>query len=544
LSQPTFEELIRSQEARDKLSLPQLQQFYDKLKEAAAGIGRSRGIPNNPGDFAAELSGGEWIHARHLDFLSNLLARAERREIRRLMVSMPPRHGKSLLINVWFPIWWLTRHPKDTVVLAGYGERFAREWGGKVRDLIIQNREKLNLVVKDDSVAADDWRLNMGGGMISVGVGGALTGRGAHLLIIDDPIKNEQEANSEVYRERMWNWWQATSSTRIEPNGVVVLVATRWHEDDLLGRLSKEKDASWEIVNLPAIAEENDALGRAVGDPLWPERWANDDPDYEIRKKTSGPYWWSALFQGRPSPPGGGIFQREDWQFFSDVKQVISEADQMVQCWDLAMKDKTSSDYTVGQVWARKGADFFLVDQIRGHFDLAAIERYMKMFTLKYPKALAKLVEDAALGPALKQRLQHEVSGIVPIKVSAGPKSPSKTARAQNVVPYLQGHNIYLRAEEDGTKPQWVWEFIEECAQFDKGAHDDQVDAMGHAIAYMQPGGWRDIKKALAEAMEKDPSNVMTPQQARQVWFAEKTKQVRKRADRLFNPPRRGTRMW
>jgi predicted phage terminase large subunit-like protein len=546
VAQPTFEELIRDPKARDRLTVPQLQQFIEKLKQQAAGLGRPKGLPDSPADFAAEFSSGTWVHARHLDFLSKKLVQLEKRQLRRLMVSMPPRHGKSLLINTYFPAWWLARHPRDQVALAGYGEQFARKWGGDVRDFIIQNNEKLNLVVSRESTAADDWSLTSGGGMLCVGVGGALTGRGANLLIIDDPIKNEQEANSQIFRDRMWDWWQATSSTRMEPHAVVVVVATRWHEDDLLGRIIANDKASWEIINLPALAEENDPLGRGIGEPLWPERWRGDDEDYQIRKATSGPYWWSALFQGHPSPPGGNVFLRDDWRFYKsvDIATIVREADQVIQVWDLAMKAKTTSDFSVGQVWARKLGDFFLIDQIRGHFDLAQIERFMKSFTMKYPRALAKLVEDAALGPALKQRLQHEVSGIIPIKVTGGIAAPSKWSRAQNVVPYHQSHNIYLPENTDGTKAQWVWDFIEECSQFDKGAHDDQVDAMTHGITYMQPGGFRDLKRAMKAEMEKSGADILSPGDIQRRWFAEKVAAVKKRADKVFNPPRRGARMW
>lgn len=539
---PTFEELLKDPTARDKLTVPQLQQFIEKLKQQAAGLGRPKGLPDSPADFAAKLSGGQWLHARHLDFLSNKLALLEQRKLRRLVVSMPPRHGKSLLINTYFPAWWLARHPKDNVILAGYGETFARKWGGAVRDLILSNSEELNLLLNKESTAADDWVLTSGGSMISVGVGGALTGRGANLLIIDDPIKNEQEANSNTFRDRMWDWWQATSSTRLEPFACVVVVATRWHQDDLIGRITANNDGSWEVINLPALAEENDVLGRLPGEGLWPER-VDADPElnYEVKQKTSGPYWWSALFQGRPSPPGGGVLTRDDWRFYSDLP---TEFDQTIQVWDLAMKNKATSDYTVGQVWGRKLADFYLIDQVRGHFDLAQIERHMKMLTVKYPRALAKLVEDAALGPALKMRLQHEVSGIIPIKVSGGVAAASKMARAQNVVPYLQGHNLYLPENADGTREQWVWDFIEECSQFDKGANDDQVDAMSHGIAYLQPGGWRDLKKALAQQAEKDGSNILSPADIQKQWFSAKVKKVRERADKQFNPPRRGFRSW
>jgi predicted phage terminase large subunit-like protein len=514
---PSLDEIIRNPKLTEKLTLPQLKKVVERVQSEARGYGKKT-IPRNPADFAAKLSSGTWVHARHLDLLSKKLAALERREIRRLMVSMPPRYGKSFLVNTYFPLWWLTLHPFDRIILAGYGETFARKWGGDVRDLIIEHSEELNLVIDRESTAADDWNLTRGGGMLCVGVGGALMGRGANVLIIDDPIKNDLEANSQTYRDRLWDWWQASASTRLEPNGVVVIVATRWHEDDLLGRIERDHAEDWEIVKIPAIAEADDILGRYEGEPLWPERFTGPDSPVEIKKRSS-PYWFSAMFQQRPSPPGGGLLGRDDWQFYHTKP---ARFDQMIQAWDFALKDKATSDYTVGQVWGRAGADLYLIEQIRGHLDLATIERHMKSWTIKYQQATAKIFEDTALGPAVKQRLQHEVPGIIPIPV----KGTSKRSRAENVIPYLQGHNLYLPERQDGSKERWVWDFIEECAQFPRATHDDQVDALGYAVAYLQPATWRDLKEKAAEAAEADPSNVMSPREVRSAWFNEKLKRA------------------
>jgi predicted phage terminase large subunit-like protein len=533
---PTLHELVTNPKAREALTDSQLLKFIDQLKIQARGRGRPKGFIDNPADVALHLSEGRWKEARHLRYLSDMLVRLEKREIKRLMVSLPPRHGKSYLLDIWAALWWLTRHPRDHVVLASYGEVFARQWGGKVRDLVIEHSEYLNLDVKRDMMAADEWGLTSGGGMISTGAHGAITGRGADLLIIDDPIKNDEEANSETQREKIWNWWQATSQTRLEPNAVVVLVATRWHEDDLLGRIEKDEETKqdWTIVKIPALAEEGDVLGRMEGEPLWPERFF-DDPLYEGKQRGLSPYWWSALYQQRPTPEGGGIILRDWWNFYTDLPK---DCDQWIQSWDMALKDTETSDHTAGQVWARKGATLYLVDSVCGHFNLHQVADHMRTFARMYPQARAKAIEDSAMGPAIKQTLQHEVPGMIPIKPVG-----SKFSRVQAAIPFLRGGNVCLPELRDGTKKKWVWEFIEEHAAFDKGKYDDQVDAFSQAAFFLMPGGWRDEARRAREA----PDDIVTsPQEMQQTWFQEKfVAPGKKRADTLFGEKRiRRPQMW
>lgn len=509
--QPTFEQLLSDPKAREKLNLAQFKEFVERVKGLTRGYGAAATIEKSPADFAARVSQKHWHHASHLDFLSEHLERLHSRKIKRLMVSMPPRHGKSLLIDVYLPLWWLAQHPTQQVILASYGETFARGFGGKVRDLAMEHGDDLNIVVNRDRTAADDWALTSGGGMISVGVGGSITGRGADLLIIDDPVKNEEEAMSVTYRERMWNWWQSTSQTRMEPNGVVIVVATRWHQDDLLGRLEDHDESNeWTIIKLPAIAEDDDQLGRLKGEPLWPERFY-DDPAYEGKQRGMSPYWWSALYQQRPTPEGGGIIKRDDFEFFHTVPETF---DQQIQSWDLALKDNQTSDYSVGQVWGRKGANLYLLNQVRGHFSLSQVQTHMKQFTVQYPQALAKLVEDSAMGPAIKQTLTHEIPGIIPVKPEG-----SKRSRVEAIEPIFRSHNIYLPIREDGSTPKWVWEFIEELVQFPKGAHDDQVDAASQAVTSLIPAGWAQLAR---EAKEAAASEELSPREQRSTWFKKK----------------------
>lgn len=537
---PPLEKLLRDPKARDALTDVQLYNFIEQLRQAAAGLGRPSVEPD-PASFAVRLSRGEWRAADHLRLLSTHLSRLERREQRFLAVSMPPRHGKSQLIDVWLPIWWLTRNPKARVILAGYGETFARLWGAQVRDKLIEFSEETNVRISPDQTAADDWQTTLGGGMVCVGVGGSLVGRGADLLIIDDPIKNDQEANSLTYRERMWNWWQASAFTRLQPNGVVVIVCTRWHEDDLIGRILREDSAKrWTFLNLPALAEANDPLNRQPGVPLWPEQFP-DDPSYEIRRTSMSPYWWAAQFQGSPTPEGGGLIQRDWFRFYHSLPE---DCDQWIQSWDPALLDKTSSDYWVGQVWARKGATLYLVDSARGHYNLAQAAGIIRAWQLRYPRASAKLVENSAMGPAVIQTLQHEVPGLIPWpprRNQGGQRQGSKRSRVEAIVPVLMAGNVYLPENKDGTKPRWVWDLVEECAAFDKGVHDDQVDALSQAVSFLLPSAWQHQRS------EEEAASVPPPPSPREqlvASFNTYSKNVLAKAARRFSPRTSSRARW
>lgn len=220
----------------------------------------------------------------------------------RLIVQMPPRHGKSELISRYFPAWYLGTFPDRQVMLASYQAHQAAKYGRFARNIMAEHGSKyFGVTVAPDSSAADNWRIEgREGGMVTAGIGGPLTGKGADVLIIDDPIKNSKDAVSEVMRDTAWEWWQSTAFTRVEPGGSIIIVQTRWHNDDLAGMVQREQaEEGWDVVSLPAIAEEDDQLGRLPGEALWPERWSIE----RLLKKQSGqsPYWWNCLFQQRPS---------------------------------------------------------------------------------------------------------------------------------------------------------------------------------------------------------------------------------------------------
>lgn len=491
---PSLADLFRDPTLISRLSTPQLLQLKEQM-DALQPKKVQQLVPDNPADFAVKMSRGRWYEARHLRVISRLLTEAASGKRPRVMLSTPPRHGKSELTSYWFPLWFLARNPTKKIILCSYEADFAAHWGRRVRDAINLFGDELGLELDGSTTAANRWQLVSGGGMMTAGAGGPITGKGADLLIIDDPIKNDEEAASEIMREKLWDWWQTTAMTRLEPGGVVVFIGTRWHEDDLLGRLEKAarvEGLDWTVIKFPAIAEAEDPLGRLPGEPLWPERIPLKD--LEDRKRGMSPYHFSALYQQNPTPEEGGGVPRRWWKFYKPLPAGFV-FDQVIQSWDLAFKDLSTSDYCVGQVWGRKGADCYLLHQVRDHMNMVDVMREIRVMQSRYPQAVAKLIEESANGVAILQVMQHEVRGMIPVKT----KGQSKDQRLEAVKPLINAGNVYLPEEIDGSKHPWVWEFVEECAAFPRGTHDDQLDAMTQALKYLQPEGWLDLARQRRE---------------------------------------------
>ena len=425
-----------------------------------------------PAAMAYHVSRGKWRPAKHLLYTSRKLVNVAARRTKRLIVTEPPRHGKSELISRYFPAWYLGIFPDERIILTSYEADFAASWGRKARDTVEEfGGELFGIRVRQDSSAANRWDIEgHSGGMVTAGAGGPITGRGGNVIIIDDPFKNAEEANSKRIRDKVWEWYQSTLYTRLEPGGAIIIVMTRWHEDDLVGRLLNPEYGEvedWEIINLPAVAEEGDVLGREPGEALWPERY--DLAELKRIKKTVGSYWWNALYQQRPSPPEGSIIKREWWRFY---KEPPSNLDEVIQSWDCSFKETATGSYVVGQVWGRKGADKYLLDQFRARVDFTETLRAIKRLSAKWPAARLKLVEEAANGPAVIAALRSEVPGIVAVR----PRG-SKEARLHAVSPDIEAGNVYLPSGAP-----WVHDYIEELVAFPSGANDDQVDATSQAL--------------------------------------------------------------
>ena len=435
----------------------------------------------DPAAFAWLASRGQWQVAAHLDLLAERLLDVAQGKLKRLLIQMPPRHGKSEFASAHFPAWYLGTFPERRVILASYEHDFAASWGAKARDRFAEWGPVLwQLWVRRDRQAADDWQIaRHEGGMVCAGVGGPIMGRGADLLVIDDPVKSAEEANSETYRERAWDWYRSVAYTRLEPAGTIILIMTRWHEDDLAGRVLAEAAKTgerWEVIKLPALAEDDDVLGRAEGEPLWPVR-------YPLRalmeiQESIGPYWWEALYQQRPAPPQGALFKKDWWRFYP-LRDLPQQFDEVLQSWDMAFKDTDSSSYVVGQVWGRVGARIFLLDQARERMDFAKTLEAVEALSACWPQATLKLVEDKANGPAVISALRLKVPGLVPVKPQGG-----KLSRAQAVLPLVAAGNVWLPMPAE---QPWVEQFLAEARSFPVGATDDEIDAMSQALNWLLP---------------------------------------------------------
>ncbi len=421
--------------------------------------------------------------ATHLRYIAKICEKIESGELKRVMFFLPPRHGKSMTVTESFPSWFIGKNPDRRVIEVSYGESLARRFGRANRRKIEEFGSTLfDICVAGDNASVSNWSIEgHDGGMISTGIGGPLSGEGADCLIIDDPVKNRQEADSLTYRDMLWDEYRNTLLTRLQPNASIVLILTRWHEDDLAGRVLENEGDQWTVVKLPAEAEEDDPLGRAPGEMLWPEfgfghQWA------EKKKITVGSQVWNALYQQRPAPQEGALVKRSWWKYYIVVP---AHFDDIILSWDMTFKDEKAAasgnpDYVVGQAWGRVGADKYLLDQIRAQMDFPTTLKAVRSFKAKWRQASTILIEDTANGPAIVSSLKHEIPGIIP-----WPAQGSKTERLSAVSPQIEAGNIYI---PDPVVAGWISDYVEEFAVFPNGNHDDQVDATTQALRYwMRP---------------------------------------------------------
>lgn len=460
---------------------------------------------SSPAGFAHHVSGGRWKPARHLLLISDALVDIAAGRLTRLIVTLPPRHGKSSLISQYFPAWYLGLYPNRRILLASYEASFAASWGRRARDVLTQWGPSLfGVTVSDVTSAQDEWEVVpvegaeedaaiIRGGMVTAGVGGSITGRGAHVLIIDDPVKNQDDARSKTLQEKQLDWFLSTAYTRLEsdPEGAVIIIMTRWNEGDLVGRiLAAEKEASdeekerWTIVNLPALAEDDDPLGRERGEALWPERFPVERL-HRIRRRLGG-YWFAALYQQRPQPEEGGIFKRQHFRYYQT--ELVDDALYLIlpgenggryypdkECWsfatiDLAASLKTSADWTVIAIWTVTPATDVLLRQVI-RFRLEGPDQPDQIIFAYHRWRLAVIgVEKAFWGITLIQLLLRKGYPVIPLETDV-----DKIARALPAGALYQAGMVWHPVYAD-----WLDEWEAELISFPNAAHDDQVDTAGH----------------------------------------------------------------
>lgn len=442
-----------------------------------------------PGDMIRQLEPATTVQTPALQAIDEALVDLLNTPDGRLIITMPPQEGKSTRVAQVFPVWALTKNPDTRVITASYGQDLANRNGKAIRALINKHQDALGLSISSDNGAARDWTIaGHVGGVYSAGIGAGMTGRPCDLMVVDDPIKDPKEADSETYRQNNWDWWETVASTRLAPGAPAVVILTRWHHDDLAGRLIAA--GGWKVLNIPAQADhdpnkgEADVLGREPGEYMLSARGRSVE-QWEAIRKQKGSRAWAALYQGRPSVDVGNLFPRDKWARYATPMWIdradgsrfvlgVADADtELIQSWDLAFKDTKSSDYVVGQVWLRRGPTAYLLDQVRGRWDFTTTCEKIRALTARWPQATLKLVEDKANGPAVLNALRATVGGLVPVEPEG-----SKYARATAITPLQEAGNLVL---PDVELAPWVDDLIEEAAAFPTGAHDDQVDAMSQA---------------------------------------------------------------
>lgn len=411
----------------------------------------------------------------------------------RLIVSMPPQAGKSQRVSRRFPTWVLTQRPDTRITIASYETGVARRWGRAIRDDILTDGRELGLTIRPDVSAQGEWQLEgHDGGVFTAGVGSALTGRPSDLMIVDDPVKGREDADSAVYQARNWEWWREVAMTRLAPGAPAIIVMTRWSHNDLGGMVLKSENGgdAWRVVNIPAQADHNpakgevDLLGREPGEFMETTRGMTA-AQWERRKRDSGPRTWSALYQGKPSPDEGGIFPR-DWATYDEPMWIVRgdgahiipgigrDDHELCSSWDLTFTDGKHSDYVVGQVWLRVGPKAYLLDMVRARLNFNDTMQAMRDMRAKWPQAVQTFVENRANGPAVINALSRELPGLIPIEPEG-----SKSARASAISPLVFSKDVVLPAAK--LLPN-VEELREEAVNFPAGAHDDTIDAMSQAV--------------------------------------------------------------
>jgi predicted phage terminase large subunit-like protein len=441
--------------------------------------------------WAMRASKGAWQPARHLWFLADYLLKFASGEIKRLAISFPPQHGKTWLTSRYFPGWLLGRNPTARILQCSYGQELTLESTGACRDSIAQSGPEVFGIDTWARARAGSWDAfrngyRTGGNVRGVGKGGTVGGRPADYAILDDLVKDRAEAMNPRLRQALWEWLEAVVFPRAMR---LLLIATRWHHDDPIGRLEAKQAAGeigepWVFVNVPAVAEPGvvDPLGREPGEGLWPERYPGDW--YERKRIDVGSYVWSALYQGRPSPLGGGAFRREWFRYFDHLGDhvLIGHAGERVALadlrkfgtCDLSTSKRSAGDWTVVQAWGQHpDGRLFLLDQIRDHVPAAQLVQ-----------AIRQLVDRWNLGSVYVERAGYQLDALAMIQACQKAHLPvreihpegDKITRAMPATAMVEaGRVLFPRGA------RWLPVLEDELTSFPIG-HDDQVDALAYAV--------------------------------------------------------------
>ena len=439
----------------------------------------------------------DWLMGKHIHVIADRLQKVESGEIKRLMVFLPPRSSKSVICSKLFPAWYVGRHPQHEILTVSHSDQLASDFGRSVRDLV--NFDLFNTVFPDvqlrsDVRAAGKWKTNQGGTYYAAGVRSQIAGRGAHVAILDD-VMSEEDSFSETGRRYVKEWYPSGLRTRIMPNGSIVIINTRYHEDDLCGWLLRQEsqielENKWEVIKIPAWVDEPSSklLNLPVGSSYFPE-WKPSEilkNDEEEIKASNGSRYWESLYMQNPVPDTGGIIKKK-WIQWWDYDEP-PPCDYIIQTYDTAFSTKTTADFSVIQTWGifehmetdstgRENwvSNLILLGNEKGRFDYPAL-RTKAQELYDYHKPDVCIIEKKASGQSLIQDLRRAglpVLDYIPDR--------DKTARVYAATPLMEAGRVWLPKGYE-----WSDDLYGEAITFPNARHDDQVDAMTMAIHYMK----------------------------------------------------------
>lgn len=469
------------------------------------------------------ISGGHWVPHDHILAIEDIMMAVLRDEYDRVIVEMPPQHGKTNYLSEKFVSWYLGTFPDEDVMLLTYGQQYANELGANVRDILRDyGPEVFGVYLHPKRQSSNNIRIaGHRGGLRTFGALGQVTGRGGKLMLIDDPHKGGEDLFSDRYRNRFKEWFRSKIITRLRKGGKLVILLTRWHEDDLAGWLQSEfPKENWKVLTMPALAytedeltEEElkngyeDPLGREPGEALCPDLHPKDE--LERKFEVMGDYWASCEMQQRPISAKGSVFKVDWWKFWStqEVGRVVfrqavnkkgddiatprgvttklpERFSKIIQYWDMTYKNKPGSDYVVGELWGAAGPDRYLLDQVRGKWLFEeALEQFIGFCQTPWGKlSQEKYIELRANGPAIVSVASREIPGIIGIEPVG-----NSFSRAQAVTWMMKSGNVYI---PDWKQPGYEWvrrDYLRELTQFPAGTHDDQVDCTSGGLMKLFP---------------------------------------------------------
>ncbi len=434
-------------------------------------------------EYLAYSYGDSWVRTKMSGFLARQIQSFIESETGHaydiLIIECPPQHGKSMTVSESLPSWYLGKHPDRNIILASYDSDFAERFCRKNKDKIKNCGRNLFGISIGAIDRAGEFELSNGKGrMISRGIMSGITGNPANLIIIDDPVKNQQEADSPAYRNRVWSEWQASLKSRLAAKGKVVVIMTPWTDDDLAARILKS-EKNVQLLRLPVEAEENDPLGRNIGDPLCPElgkdaRWLQDFKASYISDPQGGQRAWTALYQCSPRQEEGNLVQRNWWKFY-DPDEELQFGTELISV-DASFKGEDNSDYVSIQVWAKKNQDYYLRYCLNKQLNFPDTVEAIKTIYRLFPRARTVLIEEAANGHAIIQTLQREMF-IIPVTPLGG-----KISRVNAISPAIESGHVFL---PDPAKAPWVSDYIDQWTAFPNSKYDDMVDATSQALNRM-----------------------------------------------------------